>query len=558
MLISHAAAADQLAYQPCPLLRAYYPVPTLDPVSDAIKYFADNLTETLDTLVRTGTHPIYGPITPNTTSFSVVLFSGADNTAADPILFSYQYTAPAAPPGDAVTLDAVFPLGTLTQLFTVYTWLAAVGDRHWDDPITDFLPELLASGESVSPAGLGLGLAVPWADVTIAALASHMAGIVQDSNACTLGKPCDRKTFINAMAQIPPLFLPDTTPVFSNAAFQLLAAALETAQRRPFADVLARAVLQPLNMARTALLGQRAHSNTSAVFGEGLDASAMGEQAALSLFSTPRDLATAGHAILSSRLIPPGTTRRWLRASAGDTSNLRNGVGRPWEVYRAGVGGSAIAPFVADIFLKAGTVGAYSSYVGLSPDVGAGFALVAHNAGGVAADLNVYADVVAGELGGLFALAAAQAGAQFAGVYSSPSSSSSSSSSASSPGSGNGSDVAEFALARDGPGLLVARLQLGGRDVRADVAAAAGIALENLDWRAYPAGGSADGTRHRFVAVVQDRSALVDAGTPTCVTWMAAGDEGGLAGAHRFVFLLDGQGRAGGVSVPGRNVQLGR
>ena len=168
--LSPSWAADQPAYQPCPIFRAYYPPPTIDKSSDVMQSFSKNLTVTFDELVRTGKHEIYGDITPNSTSFSVVLFSTAD----DPIFFSYHRTAPAADVKSNVTMDTVFPVGSLTQLFTVYAWLAKFGDKEWDSPITKFLPELL--GPSTTPGKI----TVPWSEVTIGALASHMAGIVRD------------------------------------------------------------------------------------------------------------------------------------------------------------------------------------------------------------------------------------------------------------------------------------------------------------------------------------------------------------------------------------------
>jgi len=163
-------AADQPAYQPCPIFRAYYPPPTIDKSSDVMQSFSKNFTATFDELVRTGKHEIYGDITPNTTSFSVVLFSTAD----DSIFFEYHHTAPAAKAKVNVTMDTVFPVGSLTQLFAVYAWLAKFGDKEWDTPITKFLPELLRPPTTPGK------ITVPWSEVTIGALASHMAGIVRD------------------------------------------------------------------------------------------------------------------------------------------------------------------------------------------------------------------------------------------------------------------------------------------------------------------------------------------------------------------------------------------
>lgn len=83
--------------------------------------------------------------------------------------------------------------------------------------------------------------------------------------------------FINSFAQIPALFLPDTTPILSNAAFQLLAFALTSGQGNSFGGTLHRTVLQPLNMTQSGLFGEQ--QDGIEIFGDGLNASASGEQA---------------------------------------------------------------------------------------------------------------------------------------------------------------------------------------------------------------------------------------------------------------------------------------
>lgn len=256
----------------------------------------------------------------------------------------------------------------------------------------------------------------------------------------------------------------------------------------------------------------------------------------LSLLSTPYDLALLGHSILASALLSPPTTRRWLTSHA-TTSNLRNGVGRPWEVYHA-------SNPVADIFLKSGTIGSYSSYMGVSPDVNAGFVVLAHDSTGKAADLNVYADVVADSVALLLGVAAREVAGEYAGVFGGK-------------GSENGTTetAVELKAAKDGPGLVIAKMVVKGRDVRAETARKAGIEIGNLDWRVYPAIKTKEA--HQFVAVVQDVSAPVDAGTPTCITWMTVG-ELGAGVVERVVFGLDGTGSAVSVEIPVEGVELAR
>ncbi|KAK1756535.1 beta-lactamase/transpeptidase-like protein [Echria macrotheca] len=537
-------AADQPVYQPCPLIRAYYPAPTIDKSSDLIKSFSQNFSAVFDNLIKTGNHEIYGEITPNTTSFSVVLFSTADDGHDDPIFFDYHHTAPAAKAKKNVGLDTVFPIGSLTQLFTVYAWLAKFGDKEWDTPITKFIPELLNAKGPTSKDDVKNEFTVPWSDVTIGALASHMAGVARDSNACQLGKACDKKHFVDTFAQVPPVSLPDMTPIFSNAGFQLLALAVETPNgpgpkgATSYDEVLRKTILGPLNMTHTRLAGDKG-VDSSTIFGGGLNTSAPGEQGSLSILSTTSDLARLGHSILSSSLLPPATTRRWFTPAAS-TSNLRNSVGRPWEIYHASFSSASPSP-IADIFLKSGEVASYSSYLGLSPDLSVGFAILAHDSslGNKPADLNVYADVVAETLADIFGLAARGAMARFGGSFSGV--------------ANNMNTSVEFEISADGPGLVVSNMVIDGKDVRAEMANQAGIETKNLDFRVYPAIEAAG--KYQFVAVYQDKNAPVDAGTPTCITWMTVGQLGGGA-VDRVVFELDKDGVATGVSIPSRGITM--
>lgn len=170
-------ATTYTTYQACPLIRAYYPAPTLNKNSDTIKSLAQEFTDKFDALIAKGGSDDYGTITPNTTSFSVILFSGAASAESDPIFFEYHYTAPLSGSAENVTSNTQFPLGTLTQLFTVYTWLVEVGDASWGLPITDLLPELRQLTQSSSN---DTSIPVSWDDVTIGSLAAHMSGILRD------------------------------------------------------------------------------------------------------------------------------------------------------------------------------------------------------------------------------------------------------------------------------------------------------------------------------------------------------------------------------------------
>ncbi|KAH6645383.1 beta-lactamase/transpeptidase-like protein [Truncatella angustata] len=527
-------ASGQTLYQPCPLLRAYYPGPTLDKDSETVKSFTQEFTGVFDDLIASGGRDDFGAITPNTTSFSVVLFSGADSAEADPVFFEYHYTATALNGTSNVSAQTVFPVGGLTQLFTVYTWLVEAGDESWESPITEFLPELSNANATTSSSEYDIGLTVDWDSVTVGSLASHMSGLVRDSNACSIFEDCDKQKFLDAIFSSVPYFLPDTTPIISNAAFQLLAYAIESKTGRSFSDALSSSVLDALNMTQTGLL-----SPSTAVFGgqppKNFTSSGAGDPAAQSLYASTADLAKAGHAMLSSALLAPSQTRRWLSQPAADTSNLRNGVGRPWEIYHAGrLANSSIL----DVYTKTGSIGRWSSYFGLAPDFGAGFAILAHDADTPGApDLNVYADVVSLALVALEGAAAAEMAARYAGEFV--------------------SDGAKAVLdvADGGPGLVVEELVVAGLDVRGEAAARLEVEVGSLDFRLYPSNVVSGGLQ-QFVAVFQDRNAPADMGTPTCITWM---DVGALEGIPvRFVFEMGDGGVAVGLRIPDRRARLDR
>jgi len=118
----------------------------------------------------------------NETSYSIEIFSTAPET---PTVFEWHHTAALMGQLNSTAgvrkadRDAVYRLGSLTKIFTVYTWLALDGDSKFNDPITKYVPELAAAarehGERDDPVRY-----VSWEDVTVGALASQMGGIIRD------------------------------------------------------------------------------------------------------------------------------------------------------------------------------------------------------------------------------------------------------------------------------------------------------------------------------------------------------------------------------------------
>lgn len=244
--------------------------------------------------------------------------------------------------------------------------------------------------------------------------------------------------------------------------------------------------------------------------------------------TTTIDLARWGSQILAGTSLAPSLLRRWLQP-ASDTSNRANAVGRPWEIFHAPIS-SGIGTLIIDAFTKNGMgIPHYSSYFGLTPDLDVGFAILAHDTVVQTPDLNVHVDILAETIGKMSSAAAQEMGKGFAGTYSA-------------------SGGHAVLTVTDGLGIVVESLVLDGIDVLADVAGKMKLSnAENLDMRIYPTNEVAmkedRGQMRQFLAVYQDKTALVDAGTPTCITWQGVG-ELGIQVAKRVTFEVGDNGIA--------------
>lgn len=361
------------------------------------------------------------------------------------------------------------------------------------------------------------------------------------AHACHIAKPCERRPFLDELKSSVPIELPGTTPVYSRAAFQLLAFAIESNYARPFATVLEERILRPLRMNSTSLL----HNSTD-VLGYGLrNESLEGEPAALGLISSITDLSRFGRAILMSHFMSPADTRRWLKP-VSDTSNLRDSVGRPWDIYHFG---DTVTDPIVDIYTYTGSVGKYSSYFGIAPAYDIGFVILAVDTDTAAPDLNAYADVVLGALLQINKLARVEANQTLAGTYHTPNQA--------------GSNL-RLELTGSDPGLAISEFNMNGTDWVAYIARQAGISKSAyLDLRIYPTnlerqiGGH--GKQQVFQGVIQDKSPLVDAGTPTCIFWMTIGElERDGQPLDGFVVDFDRHGIATAITWPALGVRFER
>lgn len=295
-----------LAFTPCPLLGPAFPDFTLDTDSRLLSSALNDLTEAFDTLIKDagGSH---GDVHPNTTSFSLALFSTNKGDAADkPFFFDYHYTAPSMKSASDVDENSIYRIGGLTKVFTVWSILIEAGDRIWNDPVTEYVPELAHAAKWLDAKKDPVSY-VSWEDVTIGQLASHMAGIARECKfslvddgscvygvvtdnlsldgvedlsewndylesglpplprsevpGCNLDSLCDRAEFFSEFSRQPPVALPGTTPIYSHAAFQILGYVIEGITGKSFQSILKDSILGPLGMKKTSLSAPKKSSS---------------------------------------------------------------------------------------------------------------------------------------------------------------------------------------------------------------------------------------------------------------------------------------------------------
>lgn len=227
---------------------------------------------------------------------------------------------------------------------------------------------------------------------------------------------CPADDFVVNERSHPPIFLPWTTPAYSDDGFMLLGIAISNITGKSMATIYRESIFETLGMTSsnsTAPTGEAELARSviagSFVFNFAVTVPSGG------LFSTINDLAKFGIGILNSTLFPADQTRKWMKPIS-HTASLSYSVGAPWEIARY------IHPSsgkVTDLYTKLGDSGNYGGCIVLIPDYNAGFSVLdASNdttRGNVA---NLVLDYVTEAiLPALEAQAAAEAARNFVGTY---------------------------------------------------------------------------------------------------------------------------------------------
>ena len=394
----------------------------------------------------------------STYTLSTGAFSIYDAGAAQAL--QHHYTAPDVKSSNLgvtqVDGDSIYRVESVTKSFTVYLTLIEIGSRYWDFPITDFVPELAEFAEKTTPDILNV---VNWKEVTLGALAGQIAGIPRDEaiqdqdllgtlpdpteeglpplnvsaeaiDAClpyvnATGIDCPEDLFLQQVTKRAPVYLPWTTPIYTNLGYNLLALVVENITGKSFDTMIKEDMLKPLGMNSTYWSGDLPGLSQAVVPGGNSSAleddflvTNVNDAASGGVYSTINDLAKYGTSILNSTLLSPEETRKWLKPIT-HTGSLQASVGRPWEILRV------IQPVtgrVNDLYTKEGDGTGSSAYLILSPDHGAGISILIAGNGSTVLANTVVADAIVSTLIPAFeAQAAKESSLNFAGTYKSPS-----------------------------------------------------------------------------------------------------------------------------------------
>jgi len=93
------------------------------------------------------------------------------------------------------------------------------------------------------------------------------------------------------------------------------------------------------------------------------------------MYSSANDLSTFGRSILSSKVIKPSLTRRWLNPITFSADFLAS-VGAPWGVRRMQLAKDTQPHRTLSLFTKAGTFKKYTAFITLLKDFNIGFTIM--------------------------------------------------------------------------------------------------------------------------------------------------------------------------------------
>ncbi|KAK8913226.1 Beta-lactamase-like protein sdnR [Metarhizium anisopliae] len=193
--------------------------------------------------------------------------------------------------------------------------------------------------------------------------------------------PCTRREFFDVLLKRRPVSLPFNTPTYSNAAYRLLGYVVEAVTGTSYTEAVAKSVFQPLGLQNTSTSSPRGAGVGVIPPGNSGWGRPLGDEVSTGgLYSTSRDLAQFGRALLNHRQLSPLQTRRWMKPHAHTASPFFS-VGAPWEIWRTR--SQISSGYTIDLYTKSGSDDQYQALLILVPDynIVASFLCAGPNAG---------------------------------------------------------------------------------------------------------------------------------------------------------------------------------
>ncbi|KAI0451260.1 beta-lactamase/transpeptidase-like protein [Xylaria acuta] len=399
-----ALAAKVFATAPhaCALAGPGFPSPSGLSNSSLLR---ENITEFEKSL-----HDVQLGLQANDTAWAVALFSSKENRT----LYEHYYTPPIDVGVSQVDSNSIFRIGSVSKVFSVWSFLIEVGDKHFNDPITKYVPELAnltCHGRSDDQELYNDIDHVKWDEITLGQLASHAAGIPRDptfndlaaefdsDQASALGLPalksdeipacgipgvtriCTRSELFSYLLKQRPLYPTAHSPAYSNVAYTLLGYAQQAITGTPLSAAVTTNIFEALAMTNSSF--SRKPSSGGVIPGGNESQVGWNEDLgptspAGSIYSSTSDMVKAGQAILQSRLLSPAQTRRWLKPLA-QTGYLSTAVGAPWEIRYLALSDQR----VSQLYTKQGDEGTYHAALVLSPEHDLGWVVLAADTTGM-------------------------------------------------------------------------------------------------------------------------------------------------------------------------------
>ncbi|KAI1125391.1 beta-lactamase/transpeptidase-like protein [Nemania abortiva] len=330
----------------------------------------------------------------NDTAWAVALFSSKENKT----LYEHYYT----PPIDGISKvnrNSIFRIGSVSKVFSVWSFLLEVGDEYFNDPITKYVPELanLSCLGGVDHHEIYYNDIdhARWEEITLGELASHAAGIPRDptfndfaaelssDQASVFGFPilenteipvcgipgvnrvCTRSELFSYLLKQRPLYPTAHSPAYSNVAYTLLGYAQQAITGTPVSAAITKNIFDVLGMNHSSF--RDTPSSGGVILGgkseTGWDEDLGPTSPSGSIYSSTSDMVKAGQAILQSTLMSPARTRRWLKPLI-QTGYLSTAVGAPWEIRYLELPDQR----TSQLYTKQGDIGTYHAALVLSPE----------------------------------------------------------------------------------------------------------------------------------------------------------------------------------------------